>query len=125
MAGSYRRLGNTEFVRSREACFLPRPDWMLKLVEAGVTKDDIRHYLFEHARMRLGDFCAEDQHVIANSHPPDSTSEGPDSMIPVANSPTDFMIVVTGSPNVDHATNVTCAPHGYSVTVPIDYTRTA
>jgi hypothetical protein len=94
------------------------------IARAGWTKDDVKRYLFEHARMpasrveaiteRWADFpiVSLKQQVNLGKLPKDfAESDDPQRLVPIVFSPDDFMVLVSGDPLRTNA--YTFAHNGY------------
>jgi hypothetical protein len=81
------------------------------IAKAGWSKDDVRQYLYDHARMRAGrveemmerwtEFKIRSlkHQVNIGKLPRDfAASDDPDRMVPIVVDPTDFMVLVAGDP---------------------------
>jgi hypothetical protein len=95
------------------------PEHAQILAADGFTKDDVREFLYEHARVRVADFPPETLNgMVRHRRPKRYTSDHPDSGIPLADSPAEIQIVVAGgagphsviSPSFGEATMVPVTP---------------
>lgn len=75
------------------------PEHAQILAEGGFTKDDVREFLYETARVRVADFPPETLNgMVRHRRPRRYVSEHPDSGIPLADSPQEIQILVAGGP---------------------------
>jgi hypothetical protein len=95
------------------------PEHAQILAEDGFTKQDVREFLYEHARVRVSDFPPETLNgMVRHRRPRKFTSDHPDAGIPLADSPAEIQIVVAGgagphsviSPSFGEATMVPINP---------------
>lgn len=95
------------------------PEHAQILAEGGFTKQDVREFLYEHARVRVSDFPPETLNgMVRHRRPKRYLSDHPDAGIPLADSPGEINIVVAGgagphsviSPSFGEATMVPVNP---------------
>jgi len=95
------------------------PEHAQILSEDGFTKQDVREFLYEHARVRVSDFPPETLNgMVRHRRPKRYLSDHPDAGIPLADSPGEINIVVAGgagphsvvSPSFGEATMVPVNP---------------
>jgi hypothetical protein len=95
------------------------PEHAQILSEGGFSKNDVREFLYEHARVRVADFPPETLNgMVRHRRPRRYTSDHPDAGIPLADSPAEITIVVAGgagphsviSPSFGEATMVPVNP---------------
>jgi hypothetical protein len=102
-----------------------RPQIMLSpcvaeaIAQGGYTKEKLKQYLFEHALFQVKRF-EENNHTVDTIEEavkrgklPQSYCESmdPDRFVPIAQSPDDFMIIVSGDPGRDNC--LICGQNGY------------
>ena len=79
--------------------FAISPEHAQILARDGFTKQDVRRYLYEHARAPLTEFSRENiAEVLARRRPRWCVPENPDARIPIADRPEDITILVVGGP---------------------------
>jgi hypothetical protein len=79
--------------------FAISPEHAQILARDGFTKQDVRQYLYEHARAPLTEFSRENiAEVLAKRRPRWCVPENPDARIPIADRPEDITIIVAGGP---------------------------
>lgn len=67
------------------------------LADGGFSKDDVRQFLYENARVKVSDFPPETLNgMVRHRRPRKFTSDHPDSGIPLADSPEEIRILVAG-----------------------------
>jgi hypothetical protein len=95
------------------------PEHAQILSEGGFGKNDVREFLYEHARVRVADFPPETLNgMVRHRRPRRYLSDHPDAGIPLADSPAEITIVVAGgagphsviSPSFGEATMVPVNP---------------
>jgi len=95
------------------------PEHAQILSEGGFSKNDVREFLYEHARVRVADFPPETLNgMVRHRRPRRYTSDHPDAGIPLADSPAEITIIVAGgagphsviSPSFGEATMVPVNP---------------
>lgn len=100
IAGTMRTTGNNDIYNYQEGTF-PQPMVIFGPEHAdtvfgdGYDKKKIREYLFENARVRLGDFSKEN---IDNRFRRKYGEASPDLQIPIFKRPEDLLIAVVGGP---------------------------
>lgn len=100
IAGTMKTTGNNDIYNYQEGTY-PQPlvvfgpEHAKTVAEGGYDKDSVRQYLFEHARVPLGDFSQEN---IDNRFRRKYGDAPLDILIPVFKRPEDLLIAVVGGP---------------------------
>jgi hypothetical protein len=71
------------------------PEHAAEIAGAGFSKRDVRNYLFEHARMPVGELLGR-VYNGTDPWPPWIDVDNPATMVPIVASPDDFIVVVAG-----------------------------
>jgi len=100
IAGTMKTTGNNDIYNYQEGTYpqplvIFGPEHAKTVFEDGYSKKKIREYLFEHARVRLGDFSQEN---IDNRFRRKYGDASPDLLIPIFKRPEDLLIAVVGGP---------------------------
>ncbi|HLY81945.1 MAG TPA: hypothetical protein VKQ71_03115 [Acidimicrobiales bacterium] len=109
VADQMRAPGNSNVHTGGEVLVCITPSWARTLAEQGWTRRSVQEFLWERARSRLGDIRMNSDGSPA-VHPddayywwPDSVDQtNPDEMVPVATSPEDIHLVVTGADSLPY-----------------------
>jgi hypothetical protein len=101
IAGTMRTTGNNDIYNYQEGTY-PQPlvvfgpEHAKTVSDDGYGKEEIREYLFEHARVPLGDFSRENiENRFSRKYGDDAPA---DLLIPVFKRPQDLLIAVVGGP---------------------------
>jgi hypothetical protein len=71
------------------------PEHAAEIAAAGFSRQDVKNYLFQHARLSVGDL-KDRGHWGARSWPDDFEGQGDDYLVPLVSTPEAFLLVVAG-----------------------------
>ncbi|HWP58153.1 MAG TPA: UGSC family (seleno)protein [Candidatus Acidoferrales bacterium] len=93
-------LGHNNIIFPTGPLFVFSPEHANTLARDGFTKEDVKRYLFERARIPLARFCAGTQRGIRERRARWFELTGDSEHIGVADRPEDIVIVVAGGPGI-------------------------
>src|ERR1043166_6220564 len=98
IAGTMRTTGNNDIYFYQDDMFpqplvLFGPEHAKTVADSGFSKNDVKRFLFEHARVRLGDFSQEYIDVRFQTKYPGAPL---DTLIPIFKRPEDLLVAVVG-----------------------------
>ena len=121
IASSMAQPGQNNVYYAAEPLLILSPEHAATLAEGGASKDSIRQYLFEQARIPLSRFSRENiERRMWRKFPDLYAGAGPDVGVRVAQCPQDIMLVVGGGPG-KHSMYVPTFGGTRSVTLPITH----
>jgi hypothetical protein len=73
------------------------PEHAATVADGGYSKNDVKQYLYEHARVPLGKFSDENrERRLRVTFPERFATAGPEALVPMCQSPQDFIVIVVG-----------------------------
>ena len=83
--------------RLSEPVILFGPEHAATVASGGFSKQDVKEYLYEHARVPLGKFSDENrERRLRVTFPERFATAGLDAMVPMCQSPQDYIVIVVG-----------------------------
>lgn len=98
IAGSMRRMGLVNYLHQSHRTAIGivlGPEHAHEIAKDGFSRDDVRKYLFEHARMPVRDLASR-SYWNFRKWPEEYEPNNPDFLVPIVYAPEDFIIVVAG-----------------------------
>ncbi|MBI4307595.1 MAG: hypothetical protein HY684_02185 [Chloroflexi bacterium] len=99
------------------------PDFAKRLASAGYSKADCQRYLFERARVRVGDLPPEDIAALRAFRSDEFFDFSPDALVPPARRPEDILLLVAGGHGIHITISPTAGGLSRSQTVPLEAQR--
>jgi hypothetical protein len=120
MASAASHLGaNNTYANMSEIVCVFNPEHAQIIADAGWGVEDVTHYLYEHARNRLGDMRGGGMWGMGYFPPWMAVEEADDARMPVVRDPDDFVVFVAGG-RTKHSSVLRGFASNRSVTKPLD-----
>jgi hypothetical protein len=118
LAGTAAITGSNNIYLGGEPLVILGPEHAATIASTGWSKADFKRALWEHSRLRLGRFSAENLARFATIDPARFKDRSPEDEISLAPTPEDVMVIVAGGPG-KHSAIIPTFGATRSVTVPI------
>lgn len=115
---SGRSPGNNNMLLGGEPLYAVCPEHAAILAGAGLSKQDVKRRLWEHARLPLRDFSVENQQTLRSERAAMYADAAPDTNVHLCDRPDDMMLIVVGGPG-GHSALITTFGHTRAITRPI------
>ncbi len=120
LAGGMIPQGTQNFSKGGDPLLILCPEHASMLAREGMTKRQVKEYLFQHARLPFNAFSKEvlEKH-LKKRRPHLFKEDSQDKMVPITDQPDDIMIIVCGGPG-RHSVFIPTFAYGLSVTRAIE-----
>ena len=115
IADTMRHAPSNEYVHGSEPWLVLCPEHAEIIHEAGISKAELKHRLWEESKMRAGVMAQEDFERLQASRTAELGLIGPDTLVTISKKPEDIAIIVAGGKGT-HSVYIPCFGNTRSVT---------
>ncbi|MBI2861673.1 MAG: hypothetical protein HYX89_02520, partial [Chloroflexi bacterium] len=118
IVGSMTTLGTNNLYNGGDPTLALCPEHAEVIARDGLSKDDVKHYIFEHARVPLSKLSPDNAAIIRHHREKAIpwAFQQPEPLIPIADRPEDIIIIVAGARGGPHSSYVSTFGNQPSVT---------